>query len=52
MQVWLPEIVYRTFPLFTAMVGLLGCMVGTAATLLLGSVLILYSGGVYCMRLS
>jgi hypothetical protein len=50
MRVWLPDYVYRTFPLLAGMAGLLGCLAGTAATLSLGSVLILYCSGVYCMR--
>lgn len=50
MRVWVPDIVYRIFPLFAGMVGFLGCLAGTAATLSLGSLLIAYSGGVYCMR--
>lgn len=50
MRVWVPDLVYRTFPLFAGFMGLFGCLAGTAATLSLGGVLILYSGSVYCMR--
>ena len=50
MRVWLPENVYRTFPLVVGAVGFFGCMAGSAASVSLGGMLILYSGGVYCMR--
>jgi len=50
MRVWVPDLVYRTFPFFAGLMGLFGCLAGTAATLSLGGVLILYSGSVYCMR--
>ena len=52
MRVWVPDYLYKIFPLLAGMVGVLGCVVGTAATLSLGGVLILYSGSVYCMRWS
>lgn len=50
MRVCLPEKVYRTFPLVVGAVGFFGCMAGSAASVSLGGMLILYSGGVYCMR--
>jgi hypothetical protein len=52
MRVWLPDFLYKTFPLFAGIAGLLGCLAGTAAALGLGSILILYCGGVYCLRMS
>lgn len=52
MRVWVPDYLYKIFPLLAGMVGVFGCLVGTAATLSLGGVLILYSGSVYCMRWS
>ena len=51
MRLWLPESVYKAFPLLVASVGALGCMLGSAAGYALGGVLLVYSGGVYCMRL-
>jgi hypothetical protein len=50
MRVWLPDCVYRSFPLFVGTIGLTGCLAGSAASLALGGVLMLYSGGVYYMR--
>lgn len=51
MRVWLPDCVtYRSFPLVVGTVGLAGCLAGSPASLALGGVLILYSGGVYCLR--
>lgn len=50
MRLWIPDFVYRAFPAFAGIMGILGCMLGTAATLVLGSALIFYSGSVYCMR--
>ena len=51
MRLWLPESVYKVFPLLVASIGALGCMLGSAAGYALGGVLLVYSGGVYCMRL-
>lgn len=51
MRLWLPNSVYKVFPLMVATIGILGCMLGSAAGLALGGVLLVYSGGVYCMRL-
>jgi len=50
MRVWLPDCVYRTFPLFAGTVGLAGCFAGSSAGLALGGVLMLYSGGVCYLR--
>ena len=50
MRVGLPHCVYKSCPLFVGTVGLAGCMVGSPASLALGGVLMLYSGGVYCLR--
>jgi len=50
MRVWLPDCVYKSFPLFVGSVGLAGCLAGNPASLALGGVLMLYSGGVYCLR--
>jgi hypothetical protein len=50
MRVWLPHFVYKTFPLFVGTVGLAGCMTGSAASVALGGVLVLYSGGVCYLR--
>ncbi|UTF48991.1 hypothetical protein NLA06_10420 [Desulfomicrobium sp. ZS1] len=50
MRVWLPDCVYKSFPLFVGTVGLGGCLVGSSASLALGGVLMLYSGGVYYLR--
>lgn len=49
-HIWLPDCVYRSFPLVVGTVGLAGCLAGSPASLALGGVLILYSGGVYCLR--
>lgn len=51
MRVWLPNSVYKFFPLLVAAIGIMGCMLGNTAGLGLGGVLLVYSGGVYCMRL-
>lgn len=50
MRVWLPDYVYKSFPLFVGSAGLAGCLVGSPASFALGGVLVLYSGGVYYMR--
>lgn len=50
MRVWLPRCIYKVFPLFAGTAGLAGCLVGSQASLALGGVLMLYSGGVYCLR--
>jgi hypothetical protein len=50
MRVWLPDYVYRAFPVVVGVAGLLGCVAGNPASLSLGGLLLLYSGGVYCMR--
>lgn len=50
MRVWLPEKVYKSFPMVVGAVGFLGCIAGSTASISLGGVLLLYSGGVYCMR--
>ncbi|GAB6113530.1 hypothetical protein [Desulfomicrobium salsuginis] len=50
MRVWLPDFIYKPFPLIVATIGLLGCFAGTAPSMGLGGSLILYSGGVLCMR--
>jgi hypothetical protein len=50
MRVWLPDYVYRAFPAVVGVAGLLGCAAGNPASFSLGGLLILYSGGVYCMR--
>ena len=50
MRVWLPHCVYRSFPLFVGTVGLAGCLAGNPASLALGGVLMLYSGGVCYLR--
>lgn len=50
MRVWLPDCVYRSFPFFVGTVGLAGCLVGNSASLALGGVLMLYSGGVCYLR--
>ena len=50
MRVWLPEKVYKSFPMVVGAVGFLGCIAGSTASISLGGMLILYSGGVYCMR--
>ena len=52
MRVWLPHCVYRSFPLFVGTVGLAGCLAGNPASLALGGVLMLYSGGVCYLRRS
>jgi len=51
MRLWLPNSVYKVFPLLVATVGILGCMLDSAAGLALGGVLLAYSCGVYCMRI-
>ena len=51
MRLWLPNSVYKIFPLLVATIGILGCLLGSAAGLALGGVLLAYSGGVCCMRL-
>lgn len=50
MRVWLPDRIYRSFPLFVGTVGVAGCLAGSPASLALGGVLMLYSGGVYWLR--
>jgi hypothetical protein len=50
MRVWLPHCVYKAFPLFVGTVGLAGCLAGSQASLALGGVLMLYSGGVCYLR--
>ncbi len=50
MRVWLLEKVYKSFPMVVGAVGFLGCIAGSTASISLGGMLILYSGGVYCMR--
>lgn len=50
MRVWLPVCVYRSFPFFAGFAGLAGCLAGSPASLALGGVLVLYSGGVCYMR--
>lgn len=50
MRVWLPDCIYKSFPLFVGSVGAAGCLAGSPASLALGGVLMLYSGGVYWMR--
>jgi hypothetical protein len=50
MRVWLPDSVYKAFPAVVGVAGLLGCAAGNPASLSLGGLLLLYSGGVYCMR--
>lgn len=50
MRVLLPDCIYRSFPFLVGTVGLAGCMTGTPASQALGAVLMLYSGGVYCLR--
>jgi hypothetical protein len=50
MRVWLPLFVYKTFPLVVGTVGLAGCLTGSAASVALGGVLVLYSGGVCYLR--
>ena len=51
MRVWLPCCVYKTFPLLVASIGMLGCLIGSAAGFALGGALIVYSAGVCCMRM-
>jgi|GEM_PF-6000389 len=51
MRVWLPDFIYKPFPLIVATIGLLGCCAGTASSVGLGGSLLLYSSGVLCMRL-
>lgn len=50
MRVWMPESIYRFFPFLVGAIGLAGCLTGTAVSLGLGGTLLLYSGGVFCMR--
>lgn len=50
MRCWLPEHFYRMFPLLSIFAGFMGCLAGTGSCLALGGVLILYGGGVICMR--
>lgn len=50
MRVWLPDCVYRSFHIFAGTVGLAGCFAGSSASLALGGVLMLYSGGVCYLR--
>lgn len=50
MRVWLPDWIYRTFPLVVGTSGLAGCLAGSPESLALGGVLMLYSGGVFYMR--
>jgi hypothetical protein len=50
MRVWLPDCIYRSFPLFVGTAGLAGCFAGSPASLALGGVLMLYSGGVFYLR--
>lgn len=50
MRVWLPCCIYKSFPLVVGSIGLMGCLVGNAASLTLGGLLIAYSAGVCCMR--
>ena len=50
MRVWLPDYIYKSFPLFVGSVGVAGCLAGSPESLALGGVLMLYSGCVYWMR--
>jgi hypothetical protein len=50
MRVWVPDYMYKYFPMLAGLIGALGCLAGTPATLGLGGVLVLYSGSVYWMR--
>ncbi len=50
MRVWLPDCIYKPFPLIVATIGLLGCCAGTLPSMGLGGSLILYGSGVLCMR--
>jgi hypothetical protein len=40
----------QDFSSFAGTVGLAGCLTGNQASLALGGVLMLYGGGVYCLR--
>ena len=51
MRVWLPDYLYKSFPLLVGAIGALGCLAGTSASLALGGLLVVYSAGVYCMRI-
>ena len=50
MRVWVPDYMYKYFPMLAGLIGAFGCLAGTPATLGLGGVLVLYSGSVYWMR--
>lgn len=51
MRVWLPDHLYKAFPLLVGTIGLLGCFSGDTAGLALGGLLMLYSAGVGYLRL-
>jgi hypothetical protein len=51
MRVWLPDHLYKAFPLLVGTIGLLGCFAGNDAGLALGGSLVLYSVGVGYLRL-
>jgi len=51
MKIWLPDRVYKSFPMVVSSIGVLGCFAGSAASLSLGGVLLLYGTGVMCLRM-
>jgi hypothetical protein len=50
MKIWIPDRMYKMFPMCVGVIGCVGCSLGSPATVGLGGVLLLYSGGVFLMR--